>query len=188
MERHYYSDLLESSFKQYYASLHRYALRVTADEDDAHDVVSEVFVALWNAERPLDIKSVKPYLFSATRHKALELLRKRKRLSDFPIYSWDSMPLFVPSPLEKLVSKQSAAIVKQLLDSLSPLRKEMIELRLHGLSNREIAEIMDIAETKVEYNMRESIEYLRATVRTLSIDPKTMAEGLALVNIILMIV
>ena len=61
----------------------------------------------------------------------------------------------------------------------------MIELRLLGLKNAEIAHVLDITEKKVEYNMREAIEQLGHAIHNGNFDKATIAGGLMLINMIL---
>jgi RNA polymerase sigma-70 factor (ECF subfamily) len=63
----------------------------------------------------------------------------------------------------------------------------MIELRLLGLKNHEIAQMLDVNEKNIEYNMREAIEQLSHTINHSNLDKATIAGGLLLINIMLTI-
>jgi RNA polymerase sigma-70 factor (ECF subfamily) len=99
-----------------------------------------------------------------------------------------SIPENTYNPFEKFVAKQSIKIVDDLINRLPSHRKEMIELRLLGLKNAEIAKVLDITEKKVEYNMREAIEQLSHAVHNSNLDKATIAGGLMLINIIFTII
>ena len=173
----------ECIFKDNYTPLFRYVSSIVNDEDLAKDVLSDLFLNLWQQKDKLQINELKPYLFRAAKNGALKALSSRYQTSQLPNNAFD-IPENTYNPFEKFVAKQSIKIVEELIGRLPLHRKEMIELRLLGLKNAEIAHVLDITEKKVEYNMREAIEQLSHAVRNSNLDQATIAGGLMLVNLI----
>jgi RNA polymerase sigma factor (sigma-70 family) len=72
--------------QSYYNPLLRFATTLVVSQDLADDIVHEVFVRLWNARARLDPqRSVRTYLFTAVRHRALDQHkhdRARRRLAE----------------------------------------------------------------------------------------------------------
>lgn len=179
-------ESLEACFKEYYKQLYGYALKIVGDGDSAHDVVSEVFYSLWASRERIAVSDMKAYLYRCTRNEAITFLKQKKVKEEVTDRFYSENNWLEASPYETITCKQSIRLVNELLRSLSPERREIIELRLHGLSNNEIGEVLNIATSRVEYNMRESIEFLRKSVKLHAIDAVTLAEGFAVINIILM--
>lgn len=179
-------DKFEDIFRENYSPLFRYISSITKDQDLAKDVLSDLFLNLWQQREKLQINNIKAYLFRSARNGALKAISgtQTAELSDDTF----NIPADSYNPFEKFVAKQSIKIVEELINRLPVARKEMIELRLLGLKNYEIAGIMDISEKKVEYNMREAIEQLTHMVRHSNLDKATVAGGLIMINLILTII
>lgn len=176
-------DGFESIFKDNYTPLFRYVKSIVNDEDLAKDILSDLFLNLWQQKDKLKINELKPYLFRAAKNGALKAISSRYQTAQLPNDAFD-IPENTYNPFEKFVAKQSIRIVEELISRLPLHRKEMIELRLLGLKNAEIAQVLDITEKKVEYNMREAIEQLGHAVRNSNLDQATIAGGLMLINLI----
>jgi RNA polymerase sigma-70 factor (ECF subfamily) len=138
---------------------------------------------LWQQKDKLQINELKPYLFRAAKNGALKSLSSRYQTSELPDDAFN-IPENTYNPFEKFVAKQSIKIVENLINKLPLHRKEMIELRLFGLKNAEIAQVLEITEKKVEYNMREAIEQLGHAISNSNLDKATIAGGLMMVNIL----
>ncbi|MDN3547682.1 RNA polymerase sigma factor [Mucilaginibacter aquaedulcis] len=177
----------ESIFKDNYTPLFGYVNSIVNDDDLAKDVLSDLFLNLWQQKDKLQINELKPYLFRSAKNGALKALSSHYQTSELPDDAFN-IPENTYNPFEKFVAKQSIKIVENLINKLPVHRKEMIELRLLGLKNAEIAQILDITEKKVEYNMREAIEQLGHAVNNSNLDKATIAGGLMLVNIMFTII
>lgn len=68
----------EHLFRKYYRSLCEYGRSILSDGEIAEDVVQEVFICFWDHRNVLDIQvSVKSYLYTAVRYRALNVLEKQ---------------------------------------------------------------------------------------------------------------
>ncbi len=176
-------DSFESIFKDNYTPLFRYVNSIVKSEDEAKDVISDLFLNLWQQKEHLHINNIKPYLFRAARNGALKAINLQSQTTQLP-ESLFNIAADSYNPFERFAAKQSIQIVEELISKLSVKRREMIELRLLGLKNHEIAKILDVPEKNVEYNMREAIEQLRHTIHNSNLDKASIAGGLLLINII----
>lgn len=177
-------DRFESIFKDNYTPLLRYVNSMIKDEAQAKDVIADLFLNIWQQREKLQIENIKPYLFRAARNGALKAINLQNQTSQLPDDLFN-IPTDSYNPFERFAAKQSIKIVEQLINTLSPKRKEMIELRLLDLKNHEIAQMLDVNEKNIEYNMREAIEQLSHTINHSNLDKATIAGGLLLINIIL---
>lgn len=67
------------SFKEYYISLCSYSRRYVGRKDIAEEIVSEIFMKIWENRDTLSINSsIKSYLFQAVCNNSLYYLRKVK--------------------------------------------------------------------------------------------------------------
>ncbi|MDB5157614.1 MAG: hypothetical protein JWR50_2321 [Mucilaginibacter sp.] len=176
-------DGFELIFKENYSPLFRYVNGIVKDDEQSKDVLSDIFLSIWQKKDQLEIKEIKPYLFRSAKNGALKTLTSRQKNSPLSDDIFN-IPADAYNPFEKFVAKQSIVIVEELVNKLSPLRKEIIELRLAGLKYYEIAEALAIPEKKVEYNMREAIEQLSKAIRHRNLDEATVAGGLLMIHLI----
>lgn len=180
-------DQFENIFKENYSPLFRYVNSIVKDSDLSKDVLSDLFLNLWQQKDKLQINHIKPYLFRAARNGALKAVSNSQNITQLSDDTFN-IPSDSYNPFEKFVAKQSIQIVEELINKLPAHRKEMIELRLLGLKNQEIARVMDISEKKVEYNMREAIEQMSHTIHNSYLDKATIAGGLLMINLLLTII
>ncbi len=176
-------DSFESIFTENYPSLFRYVSSIVKDDDQAKDVIADLFFNLWQQKDKLQIQHIKPYLFRSARNGALKTIQLQNQTSRLPDDLFN-IPADSYTPFERFAAKQSIKIVEELINKLPSKRREMIELRLLGLKNQEIATMLEISEKNVEYNMREAIEHLSHLVNHGNLDKATIAGGLLLINII----
>ncbi|MFA6247212.1 MAG: sigma-70 family RNA polymerase sigma factor [Mucilaginibacter sp.] len=171
----------EAVFKAHYSMLFRYVKSIVKDDDHAKDILSDMFLNLWLQKDKLQIQNIKAYLFRSARNGALKSLNFSPSDSLSEEY-WD-IKEDAFNPFERIVAKESIKIVQALINKLPAARKEIIQLRLCGFKNHEIAKTLDITEKKVEYNMREAIEQLGYYMHNGNYDKATIASGLLLINI-----
>src|ERR1043165_4589178 len=78
----------QAAFKEIYARywhpLYLHAFHMLDDEDEAQDVVQELFIALWNKPECLSVHtSFKSFLYAAIRNRVLNQIRKSKTNQNF---------------------------------------------------------------------------------------------------------
>ena len=68
----------EHLFRRYYKTLCLYAVGILKDRELAEDSVQEVFIWFWENRNVCEVNSsVRAYLYTAVRHKALRILQKQ---------------------------------------------------------------------------------------------------------------
>jgi len=78
MDQHAFEKL----FKAYFAPLMAFSRKILVDEDDAREVVHQVFIKLWEKREEIDLStSMKSYLFTSVHNRSLNVIRDRKKFS-----------------------------------------------------------------------------------------------------------
>lgn len=73
-------DVFETVFKQFAPSMYNIAVRYVKDEDDANDMVQDVFLNLWKGAENLDERApINHYLARATVNTCLNRIKKEQR-------------------------------------------------------------------------------------------------------------
>lgn len=153
----------ERMFHTYYSKLCVFSNSYVKSLDIARDVVQEVFIKIWDNREDFEIRqSLKAYLYQAVRNQSLNQIEKNKqkrRLSESLKKHEDFLEEEHSSDLntEELTQK-----IWKLVEELPERRRSIFILyRKHGLSYKEIAEVMDIKRKTVENQMGKSLQFLR---------------------------
>jgi len=138
-------------FARHRVALYRWLLRLVGDEASAEDLLSEVFLDVWQQAASFEgCSSVSTWLLAIARYKALSARRRRTDAElDEAIVS--TVPDIADDPEVALQKKNRAEAVRHSLARLSPEHREVIDLvYYHGKSVKEVAEVVGINEATVK--------------------------------------
>ncbi len=138
----------------------------------SEDIVQEVFVRVveskdkYNPDKPF-----KPWIYQIARNRIYDELRRKKRWSLRMFQSKDTDELSrkagtVPdptlSPRETLNQEELGTIVMEGIQALDERSKDLVILRhIQGLSVREVAEVLDLAEGTVHSGTHRALATLQ---------------------------
>lgn len=153
----------EKLFERYSQKLYRFSLSYLKAEEEAEDVVQEVFLSLWKNRSKLRTEtSFQSYLFTIAFHAILknfnkQAKRKKFQLDLFEMLAAESATLEDQINFELLLSK-----LNQLIEQLPLRRKEIfLKRKKEGKSIQMIAHEMGISEKTVENQITEAMNSLR---------------------------
>ena len=126
---------LEQLYKRYYFSLCNFALQFVKSADYAEEIVSDVFLNIWLKREALTIRlSVKSYLFTATRNRALNYLKTPRvefREIDETYQNCTTTDLV---PDARLNYSDTRNRIEKIINELPPQRRTIYKLsRIEGL-------------------------------------------------------
>ena len=153
-------------YKRYADKLAGFAGSKLYSLDDARDILHDIFVKLWEGREQLHITSnLQSYLFAVIRHRIIDKIRKNITREEYAS-AVQSIAITYDADAEKQVElKELKQIIGNSLDQLSPRIKEIYKLsREEGLSNREIAEKLDLSEQTVKNQLSAALKHLRQTL------------------------
>lgn len=147
-------------FKRYYGTLCQFAFRYSQDKQEAEEIVSEVFMVIWQKRSSLSISvSLKSYLYACVRNCCLKKL-KTNRKADLELS--DELPETSLNPFEQLQRNEIQRDLTNVIDLLPARCKEVFLLcKIDGLKHKEIAALLEISERTVEQHMAHALEFLR---------------------------
>jgi RNA polymerase sigma-70 factor (ECF subfamily) len=110
------------------------------------------------------IASLKAYLYTTVKHKSLNFLQKQfRRRGDMTLenITSDVEDTKIPPPDELLGNKELVTILQDALKSLPPGCRQIFSMkRFGGLSNKEIADMLQISVKTVEAQMTIALKKL----------------------------
>jgi RNA polymerase sigma factor (sigma-70 family) len=138
MNRKDFDHLIQQQSRKLYGS----AFRILHNQEEAEDVVQEVFIKLWSMRDKLDeYRSIDALATTMTRNYCLDLLRKQKHTYKGDYNFNDYQNLTSPSPEEQFENRESGEILNMIIAGLPETYKVVIKLRdIDGVSYEEIAE------------------------------------------------
>lgn len=156
---------------QLYSCLYHYAKRIVSDQDDANDVIQELFVKLWDKRTTIgEIKHVKSYFYRALRSTAINHLRGIKMMeSRNQYFSLVDLELSTEDHMiaaERVSERQQ--VIQVALQKLPVKQREIIYLRFYdNLDYCQIVEITGIKYQSVVNHIHRAITLLRTELNPL---------------------
>lgn len=150
-------------YERYWALLFRHARRMIYNDEEAGDIVQEVFSYLWDKSGSIYLQhSLSAYLYSAIRHKTLDLI-KRSRVKDKYLFSLGKFSERSNIDLnEDLILKELERKIEAGIQLLPPKMRAVFELsRKKNLSHRDIAQELNISDSAVKKQITRALKILR---------------------------
>ena len=146
----------------YHPSLMRFCFRYLGTQDEAEDVVQEVFLrVLRNDALPVNFRA---WIYKIARNRCLDVIRLRgRRPDDQELPPASRIEDDLTGCLTRLVRREQRAQLKRALMELPESQREVLHLRYaENLSRLEIADVLEIPETVVKSRLYEGMVKLRS--------------------------
>ncbi|MBC8453737.1 sigma-70 family RNA polymerase sigma factor [PVC group bacterium] len=161
-------DWLHSIVKRYERPLCQYAYSILNNAETAREVVQDSFLKLCQQSRNRIEKKIPAWLFLVCRNRALDVIRKNKRMMELDEKQEAELVSARRRPDENAVVNENVSIVLKLLAKLPENQREVIRLKFQQeLSYREIASITELSESNVGYLIHVGIKDLRGRMAVL---------------------
>jgi RNA polymerase sigma-70 factor (ECF subfamily) len=136
MTREAFNEIIHKQNRRLFAI----AFRILRNQEEAEDVVQDVFMKMWMMGNKLDeYNDTGALAVAMTRNSCIDMLRKWKHINDndgSEILNPDPSP----SPFEELVNTENEYIVGIIIEELPPRYRDLVQMReINGLSYEEIA-------------------------------------------------
>lgn len=162
-------DAFDTIFKSFYKLLCREARGFFRNDSLVEEIVSDVFVKLWNNRNEFELRgSLKDYLVKAvyntciTYYRALKVQERLKSEVDELQKRRYALLDLGQNPLEYIITSELEEKVNEAVESLPPRYKEAFKLsRYQNLKYEEIALEMGISVNGVKINIKKALEHLR---------------------------
>lgn len=161
----------ERTYIQYYAKTKRFAYQYVQSNEDAENIVQDIFTELWERldTLPTDINLV-AYLFTSVKNRSLDTLRRRFLTQEIERQLQEEYTLNLKLKIDSLEAldtklfdqENTEAILTQAINNLPERCKEIfIKSKLEGKRQKEIANELSITVNTVETQMGIAFKKLR---------------------------
>lgn len=151
----------------YFSRMKRFAKEYVLSDEDAENIVQDVFMVLWEKRDILEIRvDLVPYLFVLVKNKCLDYLRHKVVHNEYKqeiimkLFSLEQMNYSFTSDEE---------IERFIVDAINKLpdrcRNIFIKSRIEGKKYRQIAEELNLSVNTVENQMSLALKKLRVELK-----------------------
>ncbi|MDU1890381.1 MAG: RNA polymerase sigma-70 factor [Dysgonomonas sp.] len=159
----------------YYSKLIRFAKEYVTVNEDAENIIQDVFLKLWERQDALHlIENMNAYLFKLVRNKSLDHLKHKYSVGKCNKSVQDSFEMEMMLKIQSLdrfneiffSERNMEDIISEAVNSLpSKCRKIFMLSRNEGLKYREISENLNISVNTVENQMSIALKKLRIKLK-----------------------
>lgn len=150
-------------YNRYHALLYIYAYKKLQDQESAKDIIQEIYVQLWNSRNELTIQTtLSGYLYKAVLNRILNVFRHATITKEY-ISSFKDIIGNAPAQTDyRIRERDLKELIEKEINNLPDKMREVFQLRRQEyLSNKEIAERLNISEHTVHTQIKRALKILR---------------------------
>jgi len=154
--------LFEELFKSHYKRLHAYACTILNDEDEAEEIVQQMFVKLWEKRERLDeVQAVNAYLYRTIHNDCMNYLKHEKVKANYRRHTMHTGSEADNTASAKRIHELEERL-RQALAELPEQCRTIFQLsRFEELKYREIADKLGLSVKTVENQMGKALKLMR---------------------------
>lgn len=154
----------EQLYQKYASLVYRIAFSILKNQENAEDVMQNVFVKLANlSKEKLPSKYEASWLYSVTKNETISYLRKNKETVPIEKVTKKRQE----DELEELIERDS---YEKMISSLESKERQIISLKVEtGLSFKEIASLLNMPMGSVQWKYYKSLHSLKLLIGNLSL-------------------
>jgi RNA polymerase sigma-70 factor, ECF subfamily len=159
-------DNLVESFRELRGPVFRYLIRIGLPPEEAEDVVQEAFLRLFQHLREIrEQGQMRRWIFHVARNLAIDRHRRQRR---FTLKSRQELVELsarlqdlTSNPEERLLEEERIDLLDRALGTLTNRQTQCLDLRMEGLSYREIGDRLGVAVSTVAGSLKLAIRKLQ---------------------------
>ena len=153
-------------FERYNSLLLRHAFRLLSKDDEAYDVVQDIFLHLWQKRNELTINSsLSAYLFTAVKNRIFKLfahkevvIRYTQSISAFMVEGYNIVE-------DDILEKELSDLIQKEINALPSRMREVFLLnKTEELSYKEIAQRLNISDQTAKQQVYKAIKILKPKI------------------------
>lgn len=154
--------VFEQVFKEHYKNLHAYACSILKDEDEAEEMVQNVFYKLWEKKEKIgELQSVPAYLYRSVHNECMNYVKHEKVKMAYEAHAVHHGTV-ASRETDTATAKELEHRIADALADLPEQCRTIFQLsRFEELKYREIADKMGLSVKTVENQMGKALKILR---------------------------
>lgn len=153
-------------YERYWEELYKKAFRRLNHEEDAEDVVQEIFISLWRNRHTIEVQeSIAPYLFTALKYGIIKIVQQKAKKGILLPLSLVELEDHLDKSDEILECREMKSRIDQEVEGLPDRMRQIYQLsRVQHLKNGEIAQMLRISEQTVKNTLVATLKRLKSKV------------------------
>jgi len=173
-DHHAFKSLVD----RYWEEMYRHIYRRIKDEDEAKDILQEIFISLWHNRFKVQVdnnQSIASYLFKSAKYSIIDYFGKSNTIINRDVELSSLLTLAAGSAVDSSVeAKELSRLLKTTIENLPDrLKTPYLLSREKGLSIKEIAAFLEVSEQTVKNNISITLDKLRSRIK--DYDPDFLA-------------
>jgi len=170
------SSALEKLYDRYSTTLFTLINKIVSDKQLAEEILSDVFVIIWNRIDHFDFKAnnVYTWLVTLAKNKAVDSLKRKNDSASLTMYSSEYeieniLPKLTPGikPLNLDYAKSKRGLLNSLLETLTDSQRQILNYSLFaGMDSEETAEHLNLTESMVRSKFNVALSALLKKARS----------------------
>lgn len=143
-------------FIHYHHRLTQFSLTITGNKESAEEVVSDVFIKIWNNRKTLDrIENLHLYLYVSTKNLSINYLQKQNRHRSFSLdESHVELSSIYFDPEQMMITAEMFRRLNLAIQELPPKCRLIFKLiKEDGLSYKDVALLLQLSPKTIENQM-----------------------------------
>lgn len=154
-------------YRRYWEDLFITAVKALRGQQEAEDVVQDVFLSIWNRRKELRIEGpLDAYLQVSVRYKAIHYIEKNITRRDYLAMLTDAAVNILPASIEvKLQLKEVQQTIYNTVAQMPPKMQEVYRLsRQQHLTHKEIARQLGISVETVKKHIQHAMQLIKTAL------------------------
>lgn len=156
-------------FEKYWQKAYSDAYKRLKNEEDAKDIVQEIFAKIWVNRQTQNIENFPAYLHIAIRNNVIKLLSKQKAIHPF-FDILENVPQKNAEADSGLLWNEFLQSYEALLQKMPSKRQEIFRLRYHeNQTTKDISLQLGITRKTVQNQLGKAVQSLKVALRIISL-------------------
>jgi RNA polymerase sigma-70 factor (ECF subfamily) len=156
-------------FEKYWGKAYSEAYKRLKNEEDAKDIVQEIFTKIWLNRQTQTIENFPAYLHVSIRNNVIKLLSRHKPIHPF-FDILENIPQKNSEADSALLWNEFLKSYEALLQKMPPKRQQIFRLKYHGdLTTKDISLQLGITRKTVQNQLGKAIEFLKVALNIISV-------------------
>ncbi|MEQ1800201.1 MAG: RNA polymerase sigma-70 factor [Lacibacter sp.] len=154
-------------FIQLFNSLTRFATGIVQSKETAEEIVSDVFISIWNNRSQLnEIEDLQLYLFIAVKNNSLRKLKQQNRNATISLDDMNvELDSFYQNPEDKVLSDESLLHIETAINQLPHRARLIFKLAKEDrMRYKDIAALLDISVKTVDHQLSIALKKLAVAI------------------------
>lgn len=149
----------DSIFRTEYPRMLRLAVSILDDEELGHDIVSDVFLSLWDCYGTVDACRMRSYLLVSVKNRCISHLRKEARIAE---YNEDYLRICDELYSDEDDMEKIDSLVETMMEYLGePTRSILTDCYIKRMKYAEVAQKRGISMSTVKKHIMKALKTLR---------------------------